>query len=220
MIQRFVRALLIVPVALAMLTACGSSDDNYQPTAWGPTISGQVYCAYMVSPAECAGRPGIPMLMPATQPVGYYTGSSDLYAQLFLWHLMYHSWYASPGYYNRYVPTQYRTTYVTKYVTTFDRSYSSQEKSSEGRATYRNSHGKTVSGNKVNTNKLSPPRNNGGSGSKNCGLSEMPKSLFSTKGGGGGGFGGGSRGGSSGGSRSGGGSSKGGNRGSSSKGGC
>lgn len=212
MIKRLTAMVAALLLAIVMLAACGSTPATYQPTAFGPTVNGQLYCAYMVSPLECSGRPGIPYQMPLVQP-GYYNPSgTDLLSQLFMWHLMYHAWYGSPSYYNHYVPVAYRTTYVTRYVTTFDTRYSSSERVAQSRATYRGSNGRTVSGNQVNTGRLAPPRNNGGSGTKVCGMSYGSAQSILAKG-----FGG-----SFGGSRSSGfsNSSKGGNRSGGTRSGC
>lgn len=202
----------VAPVALAAalfggLSACGGSDDDsgMHPQARGPVISGHATCAYVATPDECSDS-GVPpaywYLLPQDQPANYHENdTSDFLSQLFLWHLMYHSFYASPFYYDHYVPVSYRTTYVTRYVTTFDRTYSSQESRAAPRATYVSGNGKRrVSGDKLDPNKINPKRNTGGNGSgkTNCFAASTgdPVSGFA-KPGGGSRVGGGSRGGSS-----------------------
>ena len=154
----------LVAVGLLGVTGCGSDADDYQPTAYGPTVGGQAYCAYVVDPAECANsgvNPAYWHQMGTTQPAAYYPNNgTDLISQLFLWHLMYHAWYGSPGYYNNYVPVSYRATYVTKYVTVFDGRYGSQEHSVESNAKYKSAKtGQVVTGNKVKTNQFSGGNN-------------------------------------------------------------
>lgn len=173
-VRALIVALMLAIVGLS-LSACSSgnsgyTDDGYTMTAYGPTVNGVAYCGYVISPAECAGRPGMPYLMPTSY--SYYPGDTSLAAQLFLWHLTYHSYYSSPTYYNSRVPVSYRTTYVTNYVTPFDHRYSSMEHSYQSKATYRNSSGRTVTGDRITSTQLNPPRNNGGnSGTKTCGMS-------------------------------------------------
>lgn len=148
-------------VAAVLIAGCGSQQPTYSPTDWGPTYGGVLYCGYVVSPLECTGHPGVPVLMPLTAPGGYHDGMSnltDISTALFLWHLTYHDWYASPAYYNRYVPANYRSTYTKVYVLPFDSRYRSAEQSAAPRGVYRDSKGRTVPASKVNLSKLSAPK--------------------------------------------------------------
>jgi hypothetical protein len=164
-----------IAIASGMLllgaTACGGGDDGgYHPPGRGPVIAGVATCAYVVTPAECSDS-GVPSTywyaMPGVQPAGYNENdTSNFVYQMFLWHLMYHAFYGSPGYYDYHVPVSYRTTYVTRYVTTFDRAYSSQETRAQSRSTYVSGNGKKrVSGDKLDSRKVNPKSNSGGSGS-------------------------------------------------------
>jgi hypothetical protein len=122
-------------------------------------------CVYVVDPAECANS-GVPAnywyQMPPYQPVHFDDTGADIWSAMFLWHLMYAPWYASPAYYNTYVPTRYRATYVTQHVTVFDNRYRSMEDRYASRAIYRSGSGKTVTGNKLDRTKLSTQINTGG----------------------------------------------------------
>lgn len=196
---------------LGVASACGSDDDDLRPSAYGPTVTGHATCAWVVSSDECKNS-GVPeqywYQMPQQQPAQYYPDHhDDLISQLFLWHLMYHAWFASPGYYNYYVPSSYRTTYVHNYVTVFDNRYSSQEHTAERNATYKTSSGKTVRGDQANSKRFTG-KNNGGSRSNTnggCNAFTLPlnsddgtNSIVLARGGGGRSGGGGSHGGGSG----------------------
>lgn len=169
---------LAVAGALAVcgLTACGSDDDTVAPSARGPAnVSGQSTCVYIEAADECKDS-GVPVerwfQAPAEQPAasnaGFHDdGTSTFLMQVFMWHVIYSTWFSSPAYYDRYVPTSYRTAYV-QHNTTFITHYSTQIKQNSGKASYRNSKGKPVPANKVNAKKFAPPRNNGGDRGTNC----------------------------------------------------
>jgi hypothetical protein len=163
-------------LALGCLTACGGDDDTITPSARGPAnVSGQSTCVYIEAPEECKDS-GVPVerwfLAPAEQPAasnaGFHDdGTSSFLMQVFMWHVIYSTWFSSPAYYDHYVPASYRTVYV-QHNTTFINHYSTQIKQNSGKASYRNSKGKPVPANKVNPKKFAPPKNNGGDRGKTC----------------------------------------------------
>lgn len=188
-------------LVLGTATACGSDDENLRPSARGPVVTGHATCAWVVSSDECKNS-GVPeqywYQMPQQQPANYHQDHTwDIISMMFLWHLMYHSWYGAPAYYNSYVPVSYRTTYVTNYVTHFDSTYTSQEKTAEKKATYKTSSGKTVTGDKVSPKRFTSQNNGGDRNTKACNVFRLDSydSLILAKGGFGGSRGGGSRGG-------------------------
>lgn len=152
-------------VLVGALTACSDTDDSLRPSAYGPTVAGHASCAYVVSAQECADS-GVPAMywyqMPTQEPAHYHErDTSDWLSMLFLWHLMFEPWYASPAYYGTYVPTRYRSTYITRHVTTFETTYRTTIDAESKKATYKTASGKTVTGNKVNPRRFSTPNNGG-----------------------------------------------------------
>lgn len=167
--------------AAIVLTACGSNnqtDDTYRPTSYGPVIAGQPSCAYWETRDECKDSgidPANWFQMPREQPANYRENdTSDTLSQLFLFHLIYSSWFSSPGYVNTYVPASNRNTY-TSTINNYDKSYGSRAKSYASKAQYRNTSGKVVTGDKVDPKKLGTTAKNGGdrgkSGCRSAGVS-------------------------------------------------
>ena len=150
------------------LVACDSGsqqDVTYQPSAYGPQISGQASCAYVVDPQECADS-GVPSQywyqMPGDQPAGYVDSQAAFAAHmvfwLWWWRLAYDPWYSSYSYYGYYVPSRYRSTYVRTHVTYVENHYHTSITSYSKRTTYRSSTGKTVSGSRVPTKRFGTSR--------------------------------------------------------------
>jgi hypothetical protein len=164
-------------LALGGVTACGSHDDDtVAPSARGPAnVSGQSTCVYIEVPEECRDSDvpverwfQAPAEQPAANNAGFHDdGTSSFLMQVFMWHVIYSTWFSSPYYVDRYVPRNYRTVYV-QHNTTFVNHYSMQIKRNSGKASYRNSKGKAVPANKVDPKKFAPPRNSGGDRGTNC----------------------------------------------------
>lgn len=176
-------------LVLGGAVACGHDDpEDYRPVAYGENG----HCYYVEDPLEVT----------ALYDRGYCQRSWTPFLMPLLWHQMYYPYYASPAYYNTFVPVATRTVYVT-HSTTFQHTYAADIKRQSSRATYKNSAGKTVKGNKVSPTKFGGGSRTGGGGgsrSKTCGMSQGGGDLTLVMKGGGS-TGGGSRGGSSGGSR-------------------
>ena len=196
-------SVLLASMALiaSALTACGSSpsdEESFRPSSFGPTIAGHPSCAYIEVREECKQSgvdPAYWYQMPRTQPANYnQNDTSDVLSALFLYHMIYSSWYSSPGYYDRYVPQASRKTYITN-VRNYDSKYGAQEKAYSSRASYKSPSGTVVKGDKLDVTKLGTTKNNGGSRSNNCSMGapggsgvsqvELASFIVPAKGGGG-----------------------------------
>lgn len=167
-----VAVLLAATLAIA-LAACGDDDGGLRPDTRGPVnVSGQSTCVYIESPAECDDS-GVPaerwFQAPNDQPEQRGSDHSSFLMDLWMWHIIYSSFYSSPYYIDNRVPATTRTVYV-QHVHTFDGRYASQIKTYQPRGKYRTNSGKTVPYSKVNQKKFSAPKNNGGDRSKTCGF--------------------------------------------------
>lgn len=194
---------VVAVVLVAQLAACGDSDDDdiSAPKERGPqNVSGQSTCVYIDSPAECKDS-GVPTERWFEAPDGEPQRSDsnyDFLMQLFMWQMIYHTWFSSPMYRDTYVVVEHRNSYGDRW-SRFDKSYGSRYKTYEKKAVYTTRSGKTVTGDKVKTTnfqKPPAPKNGGGDRGKLCNAFTLDGL---TRGGGGGG-------GSSGGGRSSGGS--------------
>lgn len=180
--RRSFAAFATIGTLVVALAGCGGNkgDDELTPAERGPkNVSGQSTCVYIDSPAECKDS-GVPeeRWFKASDSEPQRTASQsnadhDFLMQLFLYQMMYHTWYSSPMYTDRYVVVEHRASYRNRW-SSFDRNYSSRYKAYEPKASYRNTRtGKTVPGNKVNSTrfKAPSPKNNGGDrGKKVCGF--------------------------------------------------
>jgi hypothetical protein len=151
-------------------TACDDDYASARPAAFTSPVDGRQYCAWVNNPHECdgAGLAPAPFAMPMTQPA-YNDPDHALLMGLFTYHLMYHSFYDEPYYYDHYIgPAWHRypgtyyagrgrpvtvinnsRTYTTT-VNNFNSKYSSQESTLSSKAMYRNlTTGKTYTGNQV-----------------------------------------------------------------------
>lgn len=128
------RILLAVMFASILVGCSDSKPVAYRPVAFGADNQ----CYYVHSPAEAQAlmdrglcdRSWAPTVMPMA------------------WHSMYYPYYASPAYYNTYVPQATRTVYVQS-----ERTWGSTNKSAIATATktatYKGSNGKTVPASKI-----------------------------------------------------------------------
>lgn len=159
MMKRLALSVAAAALMLTGLTACGGDDETYRPVAYGENG----HCYYVEDPHEIDAlysqgncpRSWTPMIMPV------------------YWHSMYYPYYSSPAYYNVYVPATTRAVYV-QHETVYKTQHASEIKTASAKARYKNSSGKTVTGNKIGTAKFGGgSRTSGGSGSrtKTCGMS-------------------------------------------------
>lgn len=159
---RFGRGLAVVVASAALAagagaatTACSSpqpvtaADVSYDPAVWGPTYQGQTYCGWELTPAECIGRPGIPMQFPTAQPP--LVGS--LAWAMWTDYLTYPTYYHSDRYYNTIIVGRAHYTKVNINVfhaqtKTFDTRYATAESKYDAAAKYKGPGGKVYTGNK------------------------------------------------------------------------
>lgn len=164
---------VLLAAALTLSAAACGNDDGVQPNTRGPVnVSGQSTCVYIESPAECDDS-GVPaerwFQAPTDQPEQRASDHSSFLMDLWMWHIIYSTFYSSPYYIDNRVPVASRTVYV-EHVHTFDSRYAPQIKTNQAKGTYRTRSGKTVPFSKVKQKKFSAPKNNGGDRSKTCGF--------------------------------------------------
>jgi len=147
------KRLAIILTLMLIPIACGGGGHRvaYRPIAFGENNQ----CYYVNNPAEAqmlmdqglCDRGWVPTIMP-----GY-------------WHQRYYPYYASPAYYNTYVPVPVRTVYVQS-----ERSWGSTNKSAIAtatkEATYQGSNGKTVPASKIGATKYGAGNRFGKPGTK------------------------------------------------------
>jgi hypothetical protein len=188
--RNFVLALAVMVGATFGLTACGSDpapvaqspvqDGTPAPAAFVSKVDGKTYCAWVNNSHECddSGYPPAPFAMPTEDPQtnrASYGRDYDLLEDLFLYHVMYHSYFNNPWYYNSFIspawaayPGTYygwgghpvtRITTVNNYTTTvnkFDSVNAKTETKLQQSAKYTDkATGKTYNGNTVPASKFS-----------------------------------------------------------------
>jgi hypothetical protein len=123
-------------LSATLLAACDMADDvSYAPVAYGENG----HCYYVTDPAEVvdlqqAGlcpRAWTPVIMPIA------------------WHAMYYSYYDSPSYYDRYVPSARRTYYKTTVITKSETTYKTEITQDSSKAKYKGSDGKQYTSTQV-----------------------------------------------------------------------
>lgn len=127
-----------VALTVAVVAQCSgpASADDADPPAWGPTYGGVLYCGYQFTPLECAGHPGIPMLMPTVAPP-----QNTLLWALYLHEVMYHGYYWSPRRYDT-VLVRYHVGGTRQAFVSSGRSFNSRNASYE--RTYTRTTSRTV----------------------------------------------------------------------------
>ncbi len=186
---------LATAVMAVGLTGCGPQEEpqDYQPAAYGEDGK----CYFVDDADEVVSLKDDDLC-----------DDNDIAVQAPLpWLFLYMPYYSSPAYYDRHVSPAKRSVYKTT-TSGFSTKYASDIKAAAPRASYKNSAGTTVKGDKVAPTRFGGgSRNSGGGGSRiNCSMSvsAMDGSALLTQAKGGGG----SRGGGGGGSRGSGGGSK------------
>lgn len=146
------KSMTVLMIALG-LVACGGNDKKvaYRPVAFGENNQ----CYYVDNPAEAqmlinqglCERHWAPTAMPV------------------YWHQMYYPYYASPAYYNTYVPVATRTVYVTNQKTWGQQNKTAIAEKAKA-ATYKASNGKTVPAEKIGATKYGAGNRFGPTGAK------------------------------------------------------
>lgn len=130
-----VTATAVLACAISACADTPAQPTNLVPQAYG--VPGQ--CYYLDDPAEA-----LALIAAGLCPTGWVPTVMPL-----LWHEQYYRYYASPAYYNTYVPVSYRASWPAQqnnFYTVNKVTIVNVQK----QATYKDSKGKTVPGSKVN----------------------------------------------------------------------
>lgn len=132
--------LQIAAYTTVLAAGCGTTHHavvttSYAPAAYGVQASNGFDCYYIDDPAEATS-----MIAAGLCPAGSIPTLMPL-----AWHEMYYDYYASPAYYNTYVPVRYRTVWVSQ-STSFYNTNKTTIVVVQKNATYKGSNGTTVKG--------------------------------------------------------------------------